>query len=389
MKQYRDIPVEKLALQLAGKKDLDVPYILRQVEGWQRLRHKVPAWAAIDELEYPPRLSLEQCSGEAAARYKARIVKDVLERNPELPRSMADLTGGLGVDFSFLAPLFEDATYVERQEVLCELARHNFPLLGLPQARIVCADGLDYLQSMEEVDLLFLDPARRDGAGRKTVRMADCEPDVCALREALFAKARFVLIKLSPMLDLTDAIRSLEQVVEAHIYSTGNECKDLLLLLDREAPTGSQPRLVAQEGEQTFSFSAEEEANTTPTYVAHPEEFLYEPGPAILKAGAFRCVATRYGLHKMHPHAHLYTSANWVPEFPGRSFRVVDTFTFNKAELRRLRNNLTQVNLTIRNFPATVDALRKKLKLREGGNQYLFATTGASGEHLLILGEKV
>ena len=159
---WRNIPVSQLALQLAGRKDIDVPHVLRQVEGWQRLRHKVPSWTEVEGLEYPHRLALEQCSGEAAARFKAEMVEGLRkddDTHAGRPLSMADLTGGLGVDFSFLAPLFEEATYVERQEELCRLARHNFPLLGLPNARIVCADAEDDLRQMQPVDLLFLYPA--------------------------------------------------------------------------------------------------------------------------------------------------------------------------------------------------------------------------------------
>ena len=173
LKDLRQIPVNELALQLSGRKDIDVADTLQQVEGWQRMREKVPSWAAVEGLRFPHRLALEQCSGETAARYKADVVRRLIDAAEE-PTSMADLTGGFGVDFSFVARNFTRATYVERQEALCTLARHNFPLLGLPQAEVVCADGTDYLRTMAPVDLLFLDPARRDAAGRKTVMIADC-----------------------------------------------------------------------------------------------------------------------------------------------------------------------------------------------------------------------
>ena len=397
MKEFRNLPIDKLALQLAGRTNIDVAHVLRQVEGWQRLRHKVPSWAAIDNLAYPHRLALEQCSGEEAARYKAGVVQKLLHALPRHPLSMADLTGGLGVDFSFIARHFTRAIYVERQEALCKLAQHNFPLLQLKQAEVVCADGVDYLQHMEAVDLLFLDPARRDGTGRKTVLIEDCEPNVCALCSLLLEKASVVMLKLSTMLDIAGAIRSLGCVAQAHVVSVGGECKDLLLILARrelwadlnrcltgEPSAGAEPLIVAHEDNSTLAFTSSDEAEAQPGYTAHVEAFLYEPGPAVLKAGAFKVVAQRWGLHKLHPNSHLYTSATAAPNFPGRTFCIDSVYGFGKADLRALRNIAPKANLTVRNFPSTVDALRKKLKLREGGNIYLFATTLADGSHVLL-----
>lgn len=388
---WRDIPADKLALQLAGRKDLDAAFVVRQVEGWQRLRTKVPRWAETPGLRYPHRLALEQCSGQAAAEYKAQVVADLLRRaeaeGAAVPRSMADLTGGLGVDFSFIAPAFAEATYVERQEGLCDLARHNFPLLGLEGAKVVCGDGVDYLKHMEPVGLLFLDPARRDGAGRKTVRMEDCEPDVCALLPLLLAKARWTVLKLSPMLDISGALAALGCVREVHVVSVGGECKDLHLVLS-QPEGGGEVRVTASHNGIPFCFSPTEEAEAQPRYATQPAEWLYEPGAALLKAGCFKLIATRFGLEKLHPHSHLYTAGHFVEHFPGRCFRVVETLGFGKQDLRRLRSLTAQANLTVRNFPSTVDALRRKLKLREGGNDYLFATTLADGAHALILGRR-
>lgn len=380
----RLMPLDRLALTLraAGRPDADD--MLRRVEGWQRLRHKVPTWAAIDALDYPHRLALEQCSGEAAARYKAEVVRRLF---PEGGGRMADLTGGLGVDFSFVAPLFREATYVERQEALCRVAAHNFPLLALPDCHIVCGDGVEFLHNTtERFDLLFLDPARRDAAGRKTVRIADCEPDVCALRDVLLEKARYVVVKLSPMLDIREAVRALGCVREVHVVSDGSECKDLLLVLSRTA--GDTPYIYTREGARSFRFTlAEEEAAAAPM-AERAGAFLFEPGPAVMKAGAFRTVALRYGLAKLHPNSHLYTADAPADAFPGRAFEVQDVFSFSKQDLRRLRERTQKANLTVRNFPATVDALRRKLKLRDGGDDYLFATTLADGTHALVLCRK-
>lgn len=388
-KTLRQTPVSQLALQLAGRTDLDVPFVLRQVEGWQRLRTKVPTWAGHDELLYPPRLSLEQCSGETAARFKAEVVglliRDLRPADGQGLR-MADLTGGLGVDFSFMAPLFAEATYVERQEELCRLARHNFPLLGLTNTHVVCADCTDYLAQMPAADLLFLDPARRNSMGRKTVCIEDCEPDVCALLPQLLAKSQYTVLKLSPMLDIAAAMRSLGCVRQVFVVSTGGECKDLLLVL---AQSEAQPvRITACEGPTHFTFTPDEEAQAQPRYADRCAAYLYEPGPALLKAGAFKLTATRFQLDKLHPHSHLYTSAQRVDDFPGRRFEVVQTFGFGKQDLKQLRHTAPRANLTVRNFPASTETLRAKLKLREGGDNYIFATTLNDQSHVLLLCRK-
>lgn len=384
--------LSRLALRLSSSGEANATFLLQQAEGRMRLRTKVPSWAAIDELHYPHRLALEQCSGEEAARYKATVVSRLLSADEH--HTLVDLTGGLGVDFSFIAPLFKKNVYVERQAELCDLARHNLPLLGLPEAQVVCADGVDYLQNelnADEASLLFLDPARRDTAGRKTVLIEDCQPDVCALRDTLLQRARVVMIKLSPMLDIAAAVRSLQCVAEVHVVATGGECKDLLLILTREAlqQGGTTPTLYAHEGEErNFRFTLEEETTAMPPYATQLGQYLYEPGAAVLKAGAFKSIATHYGLQKLHPNTHLYTADNYIATFPGRSFRIVQMLTFSKADLKTLRTSWPKANLSVRNFPATVDALRKKLKIKDGGQTFLFATTMADNQHFIIICEK-
>lgn len=390
MAQKTNESLSALALRLASSGNPDAPFLLQQAEGRMRLSTKVPTWAAIDELHYPHRLALEQCSGEEAARYKASVVGRLLANNER--NTMVDLTGGLGVDFSFIAPLFKRAIYVERQAELCEFARHNFPLLGLPQAEVVCGDGVAYLQQLDgEVDLIFLDPARRDTAGRKTVLIEDCQPDVCNLRNTLLQHAHMVMIKLSPMLDIAAAVRSLQCVAEVHVVASGGECKDLLLVLTRQAlqQGGEMPIIYAHEAtERDFCFTTEDEAEAAPRYAQHMAQYLYEPGPAVLKAGAFRSIATHYALQKLHPNTHLYTANERIEGFSGRTFRIVQTLTFSKADLKTLRTSWPKANLSVRNFPATVDALRKKLKIKDGGQTFIFATTMADNQHLLIVCEK-
>lgn len=358
---YRDIPVSRLALMLSGRKDIDTTFILRQVEGWQRLRTKVPRWAEIEGLYYPPRISLEQCSSELAARYKAHVVSRLFHE--QKGERLTDLTGGLGVDFSWMAEYFEHAVYVEHSEELCNLARHNFPLLGLERPEIIRDDATAYLKKMPPADLIFLDPARRDGLGRKTVRIEDCEPNVASLLPLLKEKARFVIIKLSPMLDIMDSLRQLSGVTEVHIVSISGECKDLLLVIDRESEKDIPPTITAAEWGDTlrsFTFTHKEEEQISPLYAHTLETYLYEPGPSVLKAAAFKTIGRRFDLKKLHPAAHLYTDDRLVENFPGRIFKVVDVYSFNKADLARLRKTIKKANLTVRGFPATVDELRKK-----------------------------
>ena len=327
---------------------------------------------------------MEQCSSEVTARYKTTIVEAFGGRHEQF----ADLTGGFGIDCSFLSALFSHATYVERQEMLCEAARHNFPLLGLEHINVCHADGTDYLRDMTSTDWLFLDPARRDGHGGKTVAIADCEPDVATLEPLLLEKAEHVLIKLSPMLDLTQALHTLQRVSEAHIVSVGNECKELLLILtrgDMTEPDRVPIRCINLPTDQAaFSFTRQEEQDTACPYAPTLRTYLYEPNASLLKAGAFRSLANAYKAEKLHPNSHLYTSDMPLPDFPGRMFRIDGWCGFGKKEVKSLLGENRKANITVRNFPATVAELRKRLKLAEGGNIYLFATTLAEGQKVLV-----
>lgn len=385
IKALRTENISRLALRLSGNPD--AAFLLRQVEGWQRLSVKVPSWAAVDALHYPHRLALEQCSGEAAARYKAELVSRLFPNGAE---AMADLTGGLGVDFSFVARHFKRAAYVERQEELCNLAMHNFPLLGLHHALVHHADGVEYLRQMSPVDLLFLDPARRDAAGRKTVLLEDCEPNVIELLPLLLEKSKVCILKLSTMLDLHQALQALECVREVHVFAERGECKDLLLVLQSGYNNSHTPAVIyCADDAQRFFFTVAEEASATPSYTSTLGTYLYEPSAAVMKAGAFKQVAVNFAVKKLHPNSHLYTSDTLHADFPGRSFIIERTCGFGKRELKTFCADTPQANLTVRNFPTTVADLRKRLKLREGGDVYLFATTLADESHCLIACRKV
>lgn len=366
----------KLALRASAYPGVDMPLAVTQIAGRQKLKDKVPLWAACDDLLYPSGVPLEQCSSEATALYKKQLARRV-----GYLTDLADLTGGLGIDCGFLSTLFERTTYIERQEELCRLAEHNFAALGLTGIEVRHADGVELLPSLPRVGWLYIDPARRDKQGGKVVGVADCEPDVSALEPLLLDKAQRVLLKLSPMLDLTQALRDLRHVLEAHVVSVDNECKELLLVLGKEpaARTSLPVTCVNLRGHRpadpplVFCRADEEEARVD--YATAVLTYLYEPNASILKAGAFRTVAARYGLLKLHPNSHLYTSGQRVPDFPGRVFKTLGTGSLNKTELKSLLYGLKAANLTVRNFPQSTDSLRKRLRLADGGDTYLFATT--------------
>ena len=380
---HRRDDVRALALQAAKYPDVDMAEAVVQIAGIQIAEKKIPQWAQTEGILYPKHLSMEQCSSEVTARYKASLVEG---------DSFADLTAGFGVDCSFIARRFRRADYVERQETLCRLAAHNFPLLGLSHINVHCADALTYLQVMAPVDCLFLDPARRDSHGGKTVAISDCEPDVSRLEPLLVEKGCTVMIKLSPMLDIAAVLRGLRCVREIHIISVNNECKELVVILRRDSDVSesigkeiiiSCEQLVNNSPSQHFDFTYAEECEAVCPIADKVGAYLYEPGAALLKAGAYRLLAARYGVSKLHLNSHLYTSDEPVA-FPGRAFKVMAVSGFGKKDLKALLSGVEKANLTVRNFPSSVAELRKKLKLKEGGDTYLFATTLASDEKVLI-----
>ena len=374
--------VRSLALQAKKYPKVDMAMAVVQIAGRQIAEAKVPTWYRTEGLLYPKHLSMEQCSSEATAIYKAGLVEG---------ETFADLTGGFGIDCSFLSRKFKKADYVERQAELCELAKHNFPLLGL-NIDVHNEDGVEYLKRMQPVDCLFLDPARRDGHGGKTVAISDCEPDVSALEELLVEKARKVVVKLSPMLDLSLALKDLKHVCEVHIVSTDNECKELLLILQKETAStevsihciNSLGALNGYRIYQEYAFTQEQERSSDCPLTHEVEAYLYEPNASIMKAGAYRSLTQAYPVKKLHPSSHLYVSPHFIEDFPGRKFQVEAVSGFGKKELKTFLQGMEKANLTIRNFPSSVAELRKRLKLKEGGDDYLFATTLADESKVII-----
>jgi len=393
IREYRERDIRQLALQANRFPDVDMPYALDQIQGWQISRRKLPKWAACDGVIFPPHLSMEQCSSEPTAQYKLNLAMEWASRVGHASR-MTDLTGGFGVDFSFTSCAFAAATYVERNEQLCHIVEHNLPLLGLNNATVVCADAVEYLSTVEPQTMLFLDPARRDEHGAKTVMLADCTPDVVQLLPQLLEKSRFTMLKLSPMLDWHKAVDDLQGTVrEVHIVSVGGECKELLLVLstvveselkvycaDLSTASGSSSLFVYTPG------SSAPVANST--FNIQHSTFLHEPNASIMKAGCFDELAAAYGVSPVSRNSHLFLSDEPIEDFPGRSFVVERVTTMNKGELRKTLAGIEKANIATRNFPLTVAELRKRLKIKDGGDVYIFATTTAEGEHLLLISRK-
>lgn len=435
---HRNEDVRELALKAKRVEGLDLPLALDQIAGWQIARKKLPQWASCEGIVYPPHISMEQCSSQFTAQYKSEIAQTLfataatvrarmsdsaesdnqttkseprLSDSPESDTlvarsSMVDLTGGFGVDFSYLARGFSQATYVERQRHLCELAEHNMAALGLDQARIVCGDGVEYLRQMDPVDFIYLDPARRDEHGSRTYAIEDCTPNVLELRDLLLAKSRFTLVKLSPMLDWRKAVVDFDGTVrEVHIVATGNECKELLLVLGRPAQANARdsvdgagsyqclaPRVFCVNDNQRIDYDSA--AYTQGLRIGgkplpEAKNYLYEPNASIMKAGCFDLVEERFGVTQVGPSSHLFVSATPVADFPGRGFAIEAIGGMNKKDIKRLLNGTKQANIAVRNFPLTAPQLRKKLKLADGGPVYLFGTTMQGCDHVLLRTSKI
>lgn len=350
-------------------------------------RTKLPRWAATDGIVYPPHLSMEQCSSEQTALYKADLAARWMESQNRKNPEFADLTGGFGVDFSYIAArLGVKSMYVERQAHLCEVARENFELLGLKNATVENADGVETLHSLDNLRLLFIDPARRDDAGNKVVSLKDCTPDVIQLQEEMLQKADFVIIKLSPMLDWHRAVSELSHVREVHIVSVGNECKELLLVLSSRVQVPL--RVFCVNDGQRMEYDATELPTVAIADAETLGDWLYEPNASLMKAGCFGTVSVRYGVEMLAKNSHLFVSRQTVDDFPGRAFRILSVCSLNKKDLKRHLAGITQANIATRNFPLSVAELRKRLKLRDGGDTYIFATTLADERHVLIIAEK-
>lgn len=500
IRQHQDDDVRQLAFLGSKYPEVDMHFALDQIRGRKMARVKLPRWASIDGIIYPPHISMEQCSSEQTALYKAELAARLLGLSPsssengeekekesenasnlhlseicefagkgavdsEFAKNEAtckkqqilteskenvneikeephegdfseetgfvDLTGGFGVDFSYIASrLGVKSMYVERQAHLCEAAKENFGRLGLKNAIVKNGDGIEVLHSFASkkddaaseslgitedqsqsllktnlgLKLIFIDPARRDDAGNKVVSLKDCTPDVTVLQEEMLSKADYIIIKLSPMLDWHRAISELSHVREVHIISVNNECKELLLVLsarnmgemeassaDGEVKHAGNLRIYCVNDAQSFVCD-ELDMETSSVKIApstlEEMQYLYEPNASLMKAGCFGVLSGRYDARMLSKNSHLFVSQAPIEAFPGRSFRIIAISSFNKKELKRHLSGITKANIATRNFPLSVAELRKRLKLKDGGETYIFATTLSDESHVLVITEK-
>lgn len=500
IRQHQDDDVRQLAFLGSKYPEVDMPFALDQIRGRKMARVKLPRWASIDGIIYPPHISMEQCSSEQTALYKAELAARLLGLSPsssengeekekesenasnlhlseicefagkgavdsEFAKNEAtckkqqilteskenvneikgephegdfseeigfvDLTGGFGVDFSYIAfRLGVKSMYVERQAHLCEAAKENFGRLGLKNAIVKNGGGIEVLHSFASkkeaaasdslgitedqpqsllktnlgLKLIFIDPARRDDAGNKVVSLKDCTPDVTLLQEEMLSKADYVIIKLSPMLDWHHAVSELNCVKEVHIISVNNECKELLLVLsarnmgemeassaDGEVKHAGSLRIYCVNDAQSFDCD-ELDMESSPVKIApstlEEMQYLYEPNASLMKAGCFGVLSGRYDARMLSKNSHLFVSQAPIEAFPGRSFRIIAVSSFNKKELKRHLSGITKANIATRNFSLSVAELRKRLKLKDGGETYIFATTLSDESHVLMITEK-
>ena len=376
--------IEDLALQRSKYKHLtddEWRWFLQQVEGRERTADKLPAFAAIEDWWYPVRMSCEQCSSELAAKYKASLISNLGFQNS----NFVDLTGGYGVDTYFLSEQFEHTDYVEQNAELCRIAAHNFANKPIT---IHNTSAEEFLQTAGQYDLIFVDPARRDSHGGKVFRLEDCTPNVVELLPTLLAHSKRLMLKLSPMLDLTQALKELSVFSfqwSVYVVAIKNEVKEVLLVSHQPSDISYQPTITAidlEKMDQAFVFTREEEQNCPFTFHLSPINFLYEPNAAILKAGAYKLVAERFGLSKLDVNTHLYVSEQFVENFPGRVWRIKPTPALPKGK------ELNQANILVRNYPLTPEQLKKKLRLRDGGTDFVIGCR-VNGKPTLFLAERV
>ena len=378
IEQNLNADIRQLALKGCRDKDVDLDAAIRQIAGRQTARRKLPSWAALDGILYPPHLNMEQCSSEQTARYKAGICSS----HPS-PKTLVDLTGGFGVDFAFMSEAFDEATYVERNSELFAISSANMKILA-PKAKCLNEDGLEVLHRLDHVSMIFMDPARRDNHGARTYGISDCTPNVLEIKDELLQKADVVMLKLSPMLDWHKAISDLgeQYIKEVHIVSVQNECKELLIVMQQQP--AEPPTVYCVNDDSVFSYHP---SSISSNHISHHSSliYLYEPNASIMKAGCFAEIEQAFEVSQLAPNSHLFASDQAIADFPGRKFRVTAVTSMNKQELKQALKDIRQANIAVRNFPMSVADLRKRLKLSEGGNDYIFATTLTEGKKVLII----
>ncbi len=375
---------DEKALVLQNKTVLGLPVsvIANQLKARKKAKDKLPTYFSTEGIVYPPSINLEQSSSEATAQVKTMILRNALKSHPE---TCADLTGGLGIDSFYLSSLCRQVHYIEPNLELLTIAKHNHERLGATAISYHSTTAEEFLNTSQcNVDFIFIDPSRRSSASKKVHRLSDCVPDVTKLQESIFRLTSVMLIKTSPLLDIQQGLSELSCVTDVYILSVSNECKEVLFLC--RANSKKLPEIhalnLSGKAQATFSFTRYEE-QTSESQFSEPLTYIYEPNASILKAGAFALVGNRYGLFKLHPNTHLYTSKVLIPDFPGRIFRVV---TMVKADKKSISPFFAdgKGNVITRNYPMSAEHLKKKVGLKDGGDQYLIACSTVQGRQTIV-----
>lgn len=370
--------IKQLALKKNPFPDLDYKVLLNQIVAKAKSKDKLPTWFAAERIIYPEKISVEQTSSEITARYKATIVSGV---------SMVDLTGGFGVDDYYFANGVKKLYHCEINAELSAIVRHNFGELNVSNCTFITGDSIDFLKkSSQKFSWIYIDPSRRNSVKGKVFLLADCLPNVPDLLDFYFEKSDNILIKVAPILDITSALKELKSVKKIHIVSLDNEVKELLFELENNY-AGKISITAIDFGKTTTIFEAFLGEETPLLHFGLPLSYLYEPNSALMKSGNFNLVSSRFNLAKLHTHSHLYTSDSII-DFPGRVFEILEHLEYNKQNLKKYFEK-QQCNITIRNFPETVENIRKKWKIRDGGNRYAFFTTDINNRKIVLLCNKI
>lgn len=369
-------------LLLKKHKDLqiEIKELVEQIEAKKRCKKKLPTWFKTHKIFYPNKLNIEQTSSEITAKFKVSLISG---------DSIIDLTGGFGVDAFYFSKKFKKVIHCEINNELSDIVKYNCKQLKVNNIETVATDGISYLKNTHSnFDWIYVDPSRRHDCKGKVFYLKDCLPNVPEHLELIFKHSNNILIKTSPLLDLSVGIKELKYVKAIYIVAVNNEVKELLWILQKDKEKSDITVSTANFKKnkiESFNFNLNSETSVQSTY-SLPQTYLYEPNVAILKSGAFNSISNRLNLKKLHKNSHLYTSDSII-EFPGRTFKIENILSYNKKDL--IKTGITNANITTRNFPNSVEAIRKKLGLKDGGNKYIFATTNIKNQLILIICNKL
>ncbi|MGK4568020.1 THUMP-like domain-containing protein [Flavobacterium sp. 3HN19-14] len=372
------VDISKLALQKNPFPDADWPEILNQIAAKTKAKSKLPTWFSAGNIIYPSKISIEQTSSEITALYKSRLVSG---------DNLIDLTGGFGVDDFYFSKVIKAVVHCEMNADLSEIVKHNFGQLGIENTSFYSNDSTSVLKEInQKFNWIYIDPSRRNDAKGKVFMLKDCLPNVPELLDLYFSYTDNILIKTAPILDIAAGLGELHFVKSIHIVAVDNEVKELLWELSKDYDNEIEIKTVniTKGKEEHFNFILDENVNAE---IGLPEKFLYEPNSAIMKSGGFENIGNHFGLKKLHQHSHLYTSAEII-DFPGRVFKIENYFFYTKNDMKKFLQN-QKSNLTTRNFPETVENIRKKWKIKDGGDQYCFFTTDANNDKIVLICTKI